>query len=89
MFLNSNQFFALFNLNQSILKCNAYIKIINSFSNMEEDNQIRKFQCNKCHKSNYVLKKVWDQQQHGFACEECWNSIEKQKQHRYKGCVIG
>jgi hypothetical protein len=59
------------------------------FAKMDDDNHIRKFQCNKCQKSKFMLKKVWDQQHHGFACEECWTTIETQKQSRYKGCVIG
>jgi hypothetical protein len=53
----------------------------------QEDNQIRIFRCNKCQKSKPVLKKVADQQQHGFACEECWTSIDKRS--RYSGCQIG
>ena len=52
-----------------------------------EDNQIRKFQCNKCQKIKPVLKKVEDQQHHGFACEECWTAIEKRSRH--SGCQIG
>ena len=52
-----------------------------------EDNQIRKFQCSKCRKPKHVLKKVADQQHHGFACEECWTAIEKRS--RYGGCQIG
>ena len=52
----------------------------------QENNQIRRFQCNKCQKSKLVLKKVADQQQHGFACEECWTAIEKRS--RYSGCQI-
>ena len=54
-------------------------------------NELRKFQCNKCQKSKHMLKKVWDQQHHGFACEECWIAIEEQNQSRYKRniCVIG
>ena len=52
-----------------------------------EDNQIRKFQCSKCRKPKHVLKKVADQQHHGFACEECWTAIEKRS--RPGGCQIG
>lgn len=51
-----------------------------------DDNQIRKFQCNKCNKSKFVLKKVADKQQHGFACDECWFTIDKKKRHN--GCLI-
>jgi len=51
-------------------------------------NEIRKFQCNRCNKSKLVLKKVADQQQHGFACEECWTAIEEQTQSRYKRCSV-
>ena len=56
---------------------------------MENDNnnKIRRFQCNKCQKSKLVLKKLVDQQHHGFACEECWTSIDKRS--RYSGCQIG
>jgi len=50
-------------------------------------NQIRKFQCSRCDKFKLVLKKVADQQQHGFACEECWTAIEKRS--RYNVCQIG
>ena len=53
---------------------------------MDDDNQVRKFQCNKCNKSKFVLKKVADRQQHGFACDECWASIDKKR--RYTGCLI-
>lgn len=56
--------------------------------NMEmENNQICTFQCNRCNKFKHVLKKVSDQQQHGFACEECWTTIEKRS--RFSGCQIG
>ena len=48
-------------------------------------NFICKFQCNRCQKFKHVLKKVADQQQHGFACEECWTAIEKRS--RYSGCT--
>ena len=51
-----------------------------------DDNQIRKFQCNKCNKSKFVLKKVADKQHHGFACDECWTTIDKKK--RNNGCLI-
>ena len=53
---------------------------------MEPNNQIRKFQCNHCQKSKFMLKKMADQQQHGFACEECWTTINKQS--RYNRCQI-
>ena len=53
---------------------------------MDDNNQIRKFQCNKCNKSKFVLKKVADKQHHGFACEDCWFTIDKKK--RYNGCLI-
>ena len=46
-----------------------------------------KFQCNRCQKFKFVLKKVADKQQHGFACEECWSAIERRS--RYSGCLIG
>ena len=49
-------------------------------------NQIRKFQCNQCNQSKFVLKKVADKQHHGFACEDCWTRIDKKK--RYNGCLI-
>ena len=50
-------------------------------------NELRKFQCNRCNKSKLLLKKVADQQQHGFACEECWTAIERRS--RYNMCQIG
>lgn len=53
---------------------------------MEENSQIRKFQCSKCNKSKFVLKKVSDKQQHGFSCHECWATIDRK---RYPGCIIG
>uniref|UniRef100_A0A6C0M1W1 Uncharacterized protein n=1 Tax=viral metagenome TaxID=1070528 RepID=A0A6C0M1W1_9ZZZZ len=53
---------------------------------MEKDNEIRRFQCNKCNKSSLVLKKVWDQQHHGFACDAFWATI--QTQTRYKRCTV-
>ena len=53
---------------------------------MDDNNQIRKFQCNKCNKSKFVLKKVADKQQHGFACDDCWAAIDKKKRHN--GCLI-
>jgi hypothetical protein len=56
-------------------------------NSMSDENQIRKFKCNRCQKSKEVLKKVADQQQHGFACEECWTAIDKRS--RYNGCQIG
>ena len=52
-----------------------------------DNNELRKFQCSKCQKSKLVLKKVADQQHHGFACEECWITIEKRS--RYGWCQIG
>jgi hypothetical protein len=56
-------------------------------NNMEMcNNEIRKFKCDKCNKSKYVVKKVADQQHHGFACEECWTAIEKRS--RYNMCQI-
>ena len=51
----------------------------------EDDNQIRKFKCNRCRQVKHALKKVADQQHHGFACEECWTAIEKRS--RYSGCT--
>ena len=51
-----------------------------------DNNHIRRFQCNKCNKSKLVLKKVADKQQHGFACDECWTTIDNKK--RYNGCLI-
>lgn len=51
-------------------------------------NEIRKFQCNRCNKSKLVLKKVADQQQHGFACDACWATIQNQNQSRYKKCSV-
>jgi predicted nucleic acid-binding Zn ribbon protein len=53
---------------------------------VDNDNQVRTFQCSKCQNPKHVLKKVADQQHHGFACEECWTSIEKRS--RYSGCLI-
>jgi transcription elongation factor Elf1 len=53
---------------------------------MDDNNQIRKFQCNKCNKSKLVLKKVADKQHHGFACDECWATIDKKS--RYNGCLV-
>jgi len=53
----------------------------------EDNNRIRKFNCTKCQKSKPMLKKVADQQQHGFACEECWTAIEKRSM--FSGCQIG
>jgi hypothetical protein len=53
--------------------------------NDSSNNEIRKFQCSKCAKSSLVLKKVWDQQHHGFACDKCWTDIEGQR--RYK-CIV-
>ena len=47
---------------------------------METDNQIRKFQCSKCNKPKFILKKVADKQHHGFSCDECWTTIEKKNQ---------
>lgn len=52
----------------------------------DDNNQIRKFKCNKCNKSKLVLKKVADKQQHGFACDDCWTTIDKKS--RYNGCLI-
>ena len=53
----------------------------------DNDNQVRTFRCSKCQKFKPVLKKAADRQQHGFACEECWTSIENRS--RYSGCLIG
>lgn len=53
----------------------------------DNDNQVRTYKCSKCQKPKYVLKKVADKQHHGFACEECWTSIETRP--RYSGCLIG
>jgi hypothetical protein len=53
---------------------------------MNDINEIRKFQCSKCSKSSLVLKKVWDKQHHGFACDKCWTAIEGQR--RYMGCSM-
>ena len=52
----------------------------------DNDNQIRKFKCNKCTQTKFVLKKVANKQHHGFACEECWTTIENKQ--RYSGCLI-
>lgn len=49
-----------------------------------DNNEIRKFQCSQCHKFKLVLKKLADQQQHGFACEEC-----HERQSRHNVCQIG
>jgi hypothetical protein len=57
----------------------------NDVMNDSSNNEIRKFQCSKCAKSSLVLKKVWDQQHHGFACDKCWTDIEGQR--RYK-CIV-
>ena len=55
-----------------------YINIIqsNPSNPMPNENELRKFQCANCRKSKLVLKKVANQQHHGFACEECWAAIE-------------
>ncbi len=53
---------------------------------MNDVNEIRKFQCSKCSNFNLVLKKVWDKQHHGFACDKCWTAIEGQR--RYMGCSV-
>lgn len=53
---------------------------------MEKNNQIRSFPCSQCRKSKLVLKKVADQQQHGFACDECWTTIEKRS--RCNKCLM-
>ena len=53
----------------------------------DNTNQIRRFNCNKCQHPNYVLKKMADQQHHGFACDKCWATVEKRS--RYSGCQIG
>ena len=53
---------------------------------MINDNEIRKFQCANCSKSRLVLKKLANQQHHGFACDECWATIEKLP--RYSKCSV-
>ena len=53
---------------------------------MEKNNQIHTFPCSQCRKSKLVLKKVADQQQHGFACDECWTTIEKRS--RCNKCLM-
>ena len=55
---------------------------------LESDRQIRKFQCNQCKKFKFVLKKMADQQHHGFACDECWTTINKQSRYSYGRCQI-
>ncbi len=52
------------------------------------DNEIRKFQCANCRKSKLVLKKVTNQQHHGFACDECWIAIDKQSRFAYGKCDV-
>ncbi len=54
---------------------------------MLNENELHKFQCGNCRKSKLVLKKLADQQQHGFACDECWATIDKRS--RYGWCQIG
>ena len=54
-----------------------------------DNNQICKFQCSRCQKFTHVLKKVADQQHHGFACEECWTAIERKRSRYGGGCQIG
>lgn len=49
---------------------------------MENENKIRQYNCSKCNKSSLVLKKVWDQQHHGFACDACWATIQNQNKKR-------
>ena len=69
-----------------------YIKMIantntNANANANANaNELRKFQCNHCQQSKFVLKKVWNQQHHGFACDACWATIEKQSRYN---CIIG
>lgn len=36
-----------------------------------DNNEIRSFPCSRCHKPKLVLKKVWNQPNHGFVCDEC------------------
>ena len=48
---------------------------------MPNDNEFRCFPCSQCRKSKLVLKKVWNQQQHGFACDECWATINKRSRY--------
>jgi hypothetical protein len=61
--------------------------IRNQLSNtMINDNEIRKFQCANCSKSKLALKKLANQQHHGFACDECWTTIEKRP--RYSKCSV-
>jgi len=67
---------------------------INTNTTMNDSNEIRRFQCDKCNKYSLVLKKVWDQQHHGFACDACWTIIQNQTQTqtqtqtRYKRCTV-
>ena len=53
---------------------------------MLNENELRSFPCSQCRKSKLVLKKVADQQHHGFACDECWTAISKRA--RYNQCSI-
>jgi transcription elongation factor Elf1 len=49
------------------------------------NNELRKFQCANCRKSKLVLKKVANQQHHGFACEVCWAAIETRPRYGLGG----
>ena len=53
----------------------TYTFLIQTYSMLNE-NELCRFPCSQCRKSKLVLKKVADQQQHGFACDECWTTIE-------------
>jgi hypothetical protein len=53
---------------------------------MLNENELRSFACSQCRKSRPVLKKVADQQQHGFACDKCWTTIETRA--RYNRCSM-
>ena len=68
-----------------IIQQQQYHNDVMNDMNDSSNNEIRKFQCSKCAKSSLVLKKVWDQQHHGFACDKCWTDIEGQR--RYK-CIV-
>jgi len=54
---------------------------------MLNENELRKFQCGNCRKFKLVLKKVANQQQHGFACDECWDTIDKRSRYNSK-CLM-
>ena len=53
---------------------------------MLNENELCRFPCSQCRKSKLVLKKVAAQQHHGFACDECWTTIENRS--RCNKCLM-